>query len=428
MTIEVLPVGTRCALSCRMCYQGSVRAAGNQESDDYDMEAMKKALAKENHRFSVFGGEPLLMPIDDLEELWRWGKERFGQNSVQTSATCVTERHFEMFKKYKVSVGVSLEGPGELNDIRWAGTSEKTREATKRAEEVVDRLLEEGHVPSLITTLSRGNAAPGRLPRLLDWYRDLDSRGLRHVNLHLLEIEDETVRQEWALTEEENIRALTACADLQPHLRQLRFQPITDMAQLLLGNDASTTCNWNACDPYTTRAVRGINGQGHLVNCGRTNKAGVEMQKADCELLVRPVALYHVPQEAGGCQDCRYWYACKGSCPGQGIGRDWRRKTEHCGTLQRVFDSLETRLASLGFRPVSSDEPRRKATETKMLEAFSAGDPTWITRIPISVHRALNGESTAPGKGGNREHGDVAHGDHSDVARPVISHGDHTDA
>ncbi len=414
MTIEVVPLSVRCSLSCRHCYQNPIRDAGNQESADYDMEAMKRALAKENHRFSVFGGEPLLMPIDDLEELWRWGLERFGANGVQTSATTVTERHFEMFKKYKVSVGISLEGPGELNDIRWAGSPEKTREATKKALGVVHRLLEERHSLSLITTLSRGNAAPDRLPRLLEWYRDLDSRGLRHVNLHLLEIEDEAVRKEWALSEVENAEALMACAELQPHLRQLRFQPITDMAQLLLGNDASTTCNWHACDPYTTRAVRGINGQGHLVNCGRTNKAGVEMQKADCELMVRPLALYHVPQEAGGCQDCRFWYACKGSCPGQGIGRDWRRKTEHCGTLQRVFGSMEADLASLGFRPVSSDESRREATEKKMLEAFSAGDPTWITRTPI--------------KGGNREHGDVAHGDHTDVARPKISHGDHTDA
>ncbi|MCP4299431.1 MAG: 4Fe-4S cluster-binding domain-containing protein [Gammaproteobacteria bacterium] len=420
MTIEVLPVGTRCALACRMCYQGPTRAAGNQESGDYNMEAMKRALVKENYKFTVFGGEPLLMPIDDLEELWRWGLERFGGNGVQTSATLVKERHYELFRKYKVGVGISLEGPGELNDIRWAGSLEKTREATKRAEGAVDRLLKEGHSLSLITTLGRGNASPERLSRLLDWFRDLDSRGLRHVNLHLLEIEDEAVRKEWGLNEKENAEALMACADLQSHLRQLRFQPIIDMAQLLLGNDASTSCNWNACDPYTTRAVRGVNGQGHLVNCGRTNKAGVEMQKADRELLVRALVLYHVPQEDGGCQGCRFWYACKGSCPGQGIGRDWRRKTEHCGTLQHVFDSLETRIASLGFRPVSSDKHRREAVEARMLDAFRAGNL-------ISVHRALSGEPPASTKGGNREHGDVAHGDHSDVARPRISHGDHTD-
>lgn len=421
MTIEVLPVGTRCALECKHCYQHPIRDAGNQASDGYDMEAMKRALEKENYKFSVFGGEPLLMPIDDLEELWRWGHERFGKNSVQTSATCVTERHFEMFQKYNVGIGISLEGPGELNDIRWAGSLERTREATKRAHAVLHRLLEERQPVSLITTLHRGNAAPDRLEQLLDWYRNLDGCGLRHVNLHLLEIENEQVREDWALTEVENAEALLACAELQPFLKQLRFQPITDMTQLLLGDDSHATCVWNACDPYTTRAVRGIDGQGHLVNCGRTNKSGVGMQKADHELLVRQLALYHVVQEHGGCQGCSYWYACKGGCSGQAIGGDWRRKTEHCGTLQRVFVDLEARLAGLGFRPVSSDENRRKAMETRMLDAFRSGKL-------LSVKRALSGEAPAPGKGENKEHADIAHGDHNDSERPIRSHGDHTDA
>lgn len=407
MTIEVLPVGTRCNLSCRHCYQAPIQAAGNQTSDGYNMEAMKKALEKENYKFSVFGGEPLLVPIDDLEELWRWGKERFGGNGVQTSATLVTERHFEMFQKYKVCVGISLEGPGELNDIRWAGSLERTREATKRAHAVLHRLLEERQPVSLITTLNRGNAAPGRLEQLLNWYRDLDTRGLHHANLHLLEIENEQVREKWALSEEENAEALLACADLQSMLKQLRFQPITDMTQLLLGDDSQANCTWHACDPYTTRAVRGINSQGHMVNCGRTNKAGVEMQKADRELLVRPLALYHVEQEHGGCKDCRFWYACKGGCPGQSIGGDWRRKTEHCGTLQRVFEALETRLAGLGFRPVSSDKNRRKAMEARLIDAFRAGK--------------LEGVKD---QHGDQAHGDHGHGDHNDAIRPIVTHGD----
>ena len=416
MTVEVLPLGTRCSLACKMCYQTPIRDAGNQANADYDMEAMKRTLAEENYKFTLFGGEPLLTPIDDIEELWRWGYERYGQNSVQTSATTVTERHFELFRKYNVSVSLSLEGPGELNDIRWAGSLERTRETSRSAEAVLHRLLEERHSVSLISTLGRGNASPDHLPQLLDWYRDLDSRGLRHVNLHLMEIESEQIRKEWALSEEENAAALLACAELQAELKHLRFQPITDMVQLLLGDDSETICIWNACDPMTTRAVHGVNGKGGRVNCSRTNKAGVDMQKADRELLVRPLALFHVAQEDGGCQDCRFWYACKGSCPGESIQGDWRRKTEHCGTLQRVFGELETRLASLGFRPVSLDEKRRGAVETCLLKAFARG-------APLRIHDALNG-SAPPAAA---KHGDSDHGDHNDTEKPIVNHGDHTD-
>lgn len=408
VAVEVLPVGTKCSLACRHCYQNPIRDAGNQTDSDYDMEAMKSALAKEGCKFSVFGGDALLMPIDDLEELWRWGMERFKRNSIQTSATVVTDRHLELFRKYKVSVGISLDGPGELNDIRWAGSLERTREATVRAFEVLLQLLDDGHPVSVITTLNRGNAGSNRLPILLDWYRHLDSRGLRNVNLHLMEIEDEKIREEWALSEEENAEALLACGELQKELRALRFEPITDMVNLLLGN-GKAPCTWNACDPYTSGVIA-IDGQGDRINCSRTNKSGVIMRKADRQLFVRPIALYHAPQDKGGCSGCRFFFACRGHCPGEGIDQDWRNKTEHCGTLQRVFWDLEARLASLGFRPISLDKKRLETIEHRLLEGFAAG-----------FNAAASASRT------DRAHGDVEHGDHNDIAKPVESHGDHND-
>jgi len=406
MTIEVLPVGTKCVLSCKHCYQSSVRKIDNNVCYDYDMEAMKRALSKENYNFSVFGGEPLLMPITDLEELWRWGKEKFGKNSIQTSGVPITDYHYELFQKYNVSVGISLDGPGELNDIRWAGSQEKTRGTTKKVENVLYKLLEMKHPVSLITTLHAGNTLKDRLGYLLDWFEGLDERGLRNVNLHLLEIEDEQVRKDWALKKEENTVALLMCIDLQSELKQLRFQPITDMTQLLLDENSKTICTWNACDPYTTRAVRGIDNKGNLINCSRVNKVGVNMQKADCELFIRPMVLFYLAQEKGGCQNCRFWFACKGSCPGQ--ASDWRRKTEYCETLQNIFKYLETRLASLGFRPISSNEYRRNKIETQMITTFRSGKQQ-------DAH-------------GDAEHGDLGHGDHNDIVNPIISHGDHTDA
>ncbi len=435
MTIEVLPLGTRCSLACEFCYQKPIRDAGNQAGADYDMDAMKRALEVAGHHFTVFGGEPLLTPIEDLEELWRWGFERYGQNSVQTSATIVTEKHFELFKKYNVGVGISLEGPGELNDARWAGSLERTREASKAAEGVLLRLLEHGHAVSLITTLHRGNASADRLPRLLEWFAELDSRGLRNCNLHLMEVESAFVRERWALTEEENTAALIACAEMQSDCDRLRFQPITDMVALLLGDDRSTSCIWNACDSYTTRAVQGINGAGERVNCSRTNKNGVDAQKADRELLIRPIALFHVAQSEGGCSGCDFWYACKGSCPGEAVSGDWRRKTEHCKTLQLVFAKLEDRLAALGFRPVSSDQGRREKIEKALLEAYGRGEPMRIYQADgagassspglehgDSPHGDSHGDSGAGH--GDSPHGDSGHGDHGDTTNPVRTHGD----
>ena len=86
----------------------------------------------------MFGGEALLVPKDDLEELWSWGLETFGRNTIQTNATLIDEDHISMFHRYKVTVGVSMDGPGELNDTRWFGTVERTRAATERSQAALE--------------------------------------------------------------------------------------------------------------------------------------------------------------------------------------------------------------------------------------------------------------------------------------------------
>jgi len=118
MTVELRPLGVHCNLACQYCYQNTQRAAGNLRAQ-YDMDRMKQALAEEGREFSLFGGEALLVPEEDLEDLWSWGLQKFGSNSVQTNGTLITPRHIELFRKYNVSVGISIDGPGELNDIRW---------------------------------------------------------------------------------------------------------------------------------------------------------------------------------------------------------------------------------------------------------------------------------------------------------------------
>ena len=41
-----------------------------------------------------------------------------------------------------------------MNDVRWAGTLEKTRQATERSEAALERLCREGIPPSLIVVIN----------------------------------------------------------------------------------------------------------------------------------------------------------------------------------------------------------------------------------------------------------------------------------
>jgi uncharacterized protein len=379
MTIEVRPLGVKCNIQCQYCYQEPQRDARAAQVH-YDMGLMKQALEEAGRPFSLFGGEPLLMPKPDLEELWRWGYQKFGRNSVQTNGTLIDDDHVRMFRDYHVQVGVSIDGPGLLNDARWHGSLEQTRASTEKTEAAIARLCSEGVPPSIIVTLNRANASSDRLPALIDWVRELDSSGVRWLRLHLMEADSAQVREKYALMDNENIAALRRFRAAQRELRLLHIDLFDDMRDMLVGKDEKTTCVWHACDSYTTNAVQGIEGHGQRSNCGRTNKDGIDFVKASATGYERTLVLFATPQENGGCQGCRFFLMCKGQCPGTSIDGDWRNRTEHCAVWKALFDDIERDLLDSGELPISTS-PQREELEQAMLSSWVHGRQSTLASL-----------------------------------------------
>lgn len=415
MTVELTPKGVACNLSCTYCYQHPMRDAGNIGNEkDYDMDKMFAALTEEASEFLVFGGEPLLVPLEDLIKIFSWGFDRYKKNGIQTNGVLITPAHIEAFKKYAVHVGFSMDGPDELNDSRWAGTLERTRESTIKSHANMKACIAAGVPTSLIITLYKGNATPERLPRLKQWIRELDTMGSRGVRIHLLEIDHPLVKAKMQLSEKEVILALLELVELEATLPSLRLDILTDMRNLLRANDNWVSCIWNPCDPYTTSAVRGVDGQGNRSNCGRTNKDGIGRLKAERNGYERQLALYQTPQEDNGCQGCRFFLMCKGQCPGTAVDGDWRNRTADCKIWMTLFERLEQEMVSNGEVPLSLNFDLRTKLERGMMGV-------WETGQHVSLKTAL--ERIAAGKPilvapFNQDHGDVPHGD---------QHGDHYD-
>ncbi|HEV3203137.1 MAG TPA: hypothetical protein VGY77_02080, partial [Gemmataceae bacterium] len=372
------------------------RDAGNV-LHSYDMEKMKASVQAEGGGFTLFGGEALMVPEKDLEDLWAWGFEKYGRNGIQTNGTMINDNHVRMFKQYQVNVGISVDGPGELNDVRWAGTLERTRELTAKTHQAIERLCREWWPPSIIITLHRNNATRDKLPMMHDWIRHLQGIGVTSARLHILEVEDEFIRKKYALTTDENMEAMMSFARLEESLTTLRLDLFMDMRRLLRGEDNNTTCVWNACDPYTTRAVRGVEGSGQRTNCGRTNKDGIEFSKAGTEGFERYLALYHTPQENGGCNGCRFFLMCKGQCPGTSIDGDWRNRTEHCKVWMNLYEYLEQKMVKEGTIPLSLN-PVRPEVEKAMLEAWASGSNPSMTPHYKQFSPESFSEETAPAK------------------------------
>lgn len=371
MTVELRPFGVACNIACHYCYQNPQREAGNFRQS-YQMALMKAAVEREGGPFTLFGGEPLLLPLDDFAELLRWGMEQYGRSGIQTNGVLLNDEHIRLFKKYNVDVGISIDGPGELNDLRWHVNLEKTRRNTEIVQRNIERLCREYRHPGLIVTLHRQNATAEALPRLHAWVRQLDALGIRSMRLHLLEAENEHIRQTYSLSDAENIQALLSFAELQAELAHLRFDVLDEMMQSLLGQEQHASCVWRACDPYTTEAVHGVEGNGQSSNCGRTNKDGIDFVKAERASYERYLALYQTPQKAGGCQGCRFFMMCKGQCPGTALHGDWRNRSELCEVWKQLFTHQERQLLQRHQMPLSL-HPQRDRLERRMLRHWERG-------------------------------------------------------
>ena len=396
MTVEVHPAGVACNLQCTFCYQHNMRDAGNVTDGRWDFEAVKKALARQSNKSAptLFGGEALLLPLPQLEEFFVWTKQTYGHAGMQTNASLFTEAHHEMVNRVGVYVGVSLDGPGELNDARWAGSLTKTRSATARSEAALERLVKDGRTSGVITTLCRANATKDKLPRMKEWFRYLDGLGLRNVRLHIMESDNDFVRKNYELTVEENLHAFLEFNELEKELGTLRFDIFRETRNLLLGDDGSASCVWVGCDPLNTSAVQGIGPTGMEHNCGRTTLAGINWEKAQGHGYERQIALYHTPQKHGGCQDCRFFLMCRGQCPGTAIDNDWRNKSQYCETWKGLFAHAEQDLVREGRQPLSLSANRTEL-EHKLINGWVRGE---------LLH--MSGQSRSTSHGDYTDHGD----------------------
>jgi uncharacterized protein len=372
MTVEVRPLGDKCNIKCRYCYQEGIRTAGNVPTR-YDLDAIMATLDRLAEPFSLFGGEIMLTRRPDLERLMQLGFDRHGGVGMQTNGTLIEERDIELFRKYHVRVGISIDGPGPLNDARWAGSLAATRRATARIEAAIETLCREGMPPNVIVTLNRMNAAPARLGVLCEWIGFLGSLGVRKLRLHLLEQDETEGGEGLALTAQENLAALRRLRRLEQELPSVQFDIFAEMAAMLRGDDAQTSCVFHACDPYATRAVVGVESDGRLGNCGRTNKDGVTHLRAGREAFERQLSLYRTPQADGGCEGCRFFLACKGNCPGTAIDGDWRMRSIDCPVWFGLFEDIETELQANDEVAISRSECRSDL-EAKMIAAWSIGD------------------------------------------------------
>ena len=463
MSIEVRPVGVTCNLRCTYCYEQPIRDIDPVLK--YDRNKVLAELQNVQHHWSLFGGEALLISLEDLEELLKLAYDRWKQSGIQSNGTLITPAHVALFAKYHTHVGISLDGPDDLNDSRWAGTVEATRNMTARTHAAIDMLLTAANeqnnpklIPSLIVTIHAGNASVEKWPRMRDWLIQCDQKGIRSINFHVMELDHEATKgSEWYLPHDRLKEVMLELWELSTTFTNMNVTNFKEYTTLLRGGD-NTMCVWHACDPWNTSAVQGLEGDGSPSHCTRTNKDGIDWLPAEGMGLSSPwqigsftsakryherqLSLYVTPQEHGGCKDCRFWSVCMGQCPGtaeasHGEYGDWRLRSTYCQTWIDMLTEAERRLLDVGVRPLSQ-HPRLKAIEAALYQSWLHGAEMSLSNAIRVAEGTMSYESAVLRDCVSNSHGDHtdavrlniphgdAHGDHTDVAIQIVPHGDST--
>lgn len=158
----ILRMSNNCNLNCTYCYdkKNDIKENINFKNNINAIVRNLSILNKNKEciqKIILHGGEPLMIPLDIYEIFLKKLNTEIPRNklSIQTNATLITDRHAKLFKKYKIRVGISLDGCNEKqNSCRVYKNGKGTLERVLKS---IDILKKWNVKFGLIITISRNH-------------------------------------------------------------------------------------------------------------------------------------------------------------------------------------------------------------------------------------------------------------------------------
>jgi len=330
-------------MNCQYCYENKWREEAHPKVE-YDMDAILAVIDKypEDRQITLHGGEPLILPKQDVERILSAIYKKTGKSGIQTNGMMIDDEYMSMFEKYKTSVGLSLDGTGELN--RYRADEKTTSRLFSNLLEMHNRKIN----LSVIAIISKANA---ETDELLDKFEQFIATlsGLKITG----RINPCFPSYGCALSDGRLIEVYKRLAwFVMSH--GWKWSPFTDMWNSLRG-DIHVVCIFKECDIFHTASCEVVLDDGSISNCMRVSSRGLYLRHP-AEHKTRGEILSQVEQVDGGCKGCEFWENCTGGCPSQAIDNDWRNRTVLCSMYKEVFHLLYN-IQSFG---VASQESKKQ--------------------------------------------------------------------
>jgi len=390
---------------------------------------LKEIYEPKNDSVIMHGGEVFSLPIRDFKYFVHNASQVARSLSIQTSLVGLTNEHVRLLKKYNVHVGISVDGPPELNILRGPRDPEKNKQYQQDVVSNMAKLQKNGISFGVLSVLSKVNASKDNIEKLISWYKSNKISG--RFNPMFCPVWNNTL-SEYQLTPDEAKYAWIRLADEVLKDHTLQWLPAREFIDNLFGAYSLSSCIVNRCD-YFVATCRAILADGSVASCDRTFQEGYYLRNNSEERKHTRSDMLSQTE----CAECRYFPICGGGCPGEGDDGDFRHRSYFCEAYYGLYEYLEDRIRGLMPNVVLSIDREDYYNEYALKGRYNQwaekmiNHSTWH-HITNTKKQSPCSQRQSPCSQQKNEHGDhyddirPDHGDHYDEAKPH-DHGNWSD-
>lgn len=356
MVIIVKPTHL-CNLRCQYCFIGDKRQENNiislvlAKSLVRKVKNYLKASKRKNIKFIWHGGEPLLWGVENFEQILKFCsnalKDYKVRHSLQTNLTLIDQNFVDLFKLYDVSVGFSLDGDCQLNDITRVGVDGKG--TFKLIEKKIELCRKNNLKIAAIVVLTQANK--NHIKRIYEYFV------ANNLNFKLNPVFNfgsaEGCYNEIGITVDDYANAMNELFDLwidDPNTK-IEISNLKEIASNIITRKPSLCTFKKNCQFHFIS----IAPNGDVYPCGRfhaepkyvignISKASITQllqTKKNTDLQNR-----HTFIENSECSACKYLDICHGGCVHDAITYNANplSKTGLCSAYKKIFSHIEIAL------------------------------------------------------------------------------------
>lgn len=348
----IVKLTTNCNLNCIYCSEGDKKAVTLKKEMLFkaidELPLLLDKINDKNITLLWHGGEPLSVGKEYLTEVMQYATEKLKNYHIkfliQTNGTLIDDEWISIFCKFKVGIGISLDGYKELHDNnRLTKNGEATFDLiVKNMQKLKNAGVNYGTLMVLNTSSQINMEA---LTKCIEEY-DL------HPKIHSViacgrasEVDSVAVYENYVELMKELYRY---CMESD---RNIIIEPLNELMDTILGVDSVHECSFNGscgvsficiyADGSAGFCVRAEHEKDDFTYGSLEDKNLLELYESVNAQRIRSRQQYLKEHD---CYGCNYWHLCHGGCAFEAVTATGSlySKYVNCGMRKSLLDFLQT--------------------------------------------------------------------------------------